>query len=144
MDKPETTPAETLAQAHATLREELGRLERAAHAPSDAMPLELRNDLERVRTCLAEHFRIEEENGYLSTVLKSLPHLERPARRLLEEHRLLAHSLDALLAEAGHPPRAGTALRGQVLAWIEQVRAHETRENLLVEDAFNLDLGTDD
>lgn len=144
MTKPETTSADAMARAHAVLQEQLGRLQRAAHAPRDAQPLELRNDLERVRTGLAEHFRFEEENGYMNHVLRRAPHLERKTEQLLQEHHALAQTLDTLLDEASHPQQAGPVLRDRVLVWIEQVRAHESRENLLAEEAFNQDLTAED
>ncbi len=144
MDTLEMPLAENLARADATLREELSRLERAAHAPADAMPLELRNSLERVRASLLEHFRLEEANGYLSDVRRRAPQLDRPAEQLLEEHRTLARALDTLLAEAGRPRLAGPVLRDRVLVWVEQVRAHRSRENLLAEEAFNRDVGAED
>ena len=144
MDNPETAPSEALARAHAALREELNGLEGAAHAPAEVLPLELRNDLERVRACLLEHFRFEEANGYMNHVLRRAPNLERTAEQLRQEHWALAQALDALLEEASHPRLAGPVLRDRVLVWLEQVRAHESRENLLAEEAFNRDLTAED
>jgi hypothetical protein len=39
---------------------------------------------------------------------------------------------------------SGPALRQEVRAWIERVRQHEARENDLVQEAFNRDIGTED
>jgi hypothetical protein len=40
--------------------------------------------------------------------------------------------------------RAHVALLADLWGWVDCVRRHEARENQLVQDAFNLDIGAED
>jgi hypothetical protein len=142
----ESLPAsvlEALDRAHVTLLEDLRRLEEAARpqAPGGLAPLRAR--LGATRNHIAQHFRFEEQGGYLDVVRQREPRLERAVAQLAEEHRKLLAGLDGLIREvAAGPP--DVALSDQVRAWVEQVRHHEAHENEVVQDAFNLDLGAED
>jgi hypothetical protein len=130
--------AECLRQAHATLRKDLGELEAAAGAPPAVLDALLR----RARAHLAEHFRFEEENGYLSAVLLRDPNRGRQVEQLRDEHRRLFATLEALLDAAGRGVTAATGAK--VLEWVAEVRRHEEREDTLVQDVFNVDTGAED
>jgi hypothetical protein len=136
--------AEALTRAHLALRKDLGLLEEAARPASGEGAAALRTRLGATRTHVTEHFRFEEDGGYLDAVRKGEPRLERAVQQLAEEHRQLARSLDALVEEARADPRPDDAFRGRVRAWIEQLRKHEARENELIQDAFSLDIGAED
>jgi DNA-binding transcriptional ArsR family regulator len=144
MGRTEPSVAEALARAHAALLEDLRKLEEAARPASGEGLAELRARLSATQTHVTEHFRFEEQNGYMDAVRKREPRLERTIQQLAEEHRQLAQSLAVLLEQA----RAATSLddpfREAVRRWIERVREHEARENDLVQDAFNLDIGAED
>jgi hypothetical protein len=144
MGKMENTLAEALGRAHAALLKDLRQLQEAARSGSGESLTEFRVRLDATHTHLTEHFRFEEQNGYLDAVRKREPRLERMVQQLAEEHRELAQDLDALRAEA----RAATSLEDRfpdkVRHWVERVRQHELRENDLVQDAFNLDLSAED
>jgi hypothetical protein len=142
MAKVQPSAVEGLRQAHATLRSDLGELEAAARATSGAAPEVLAACLRRARAHLAEHFRFEEENGYLSAVLLRDPNQGRHVEQLRDEHRRLFASLEALLDEAGQG--AAKAVRAKVLEWVAAVRRHEEREDTLVQDVFNVDTGAED
>ena len=134
--------AEGLRQAHARLRKDLGELEAAARAPAGAAAPALGALLRRARAHLAEHFRFEEENGYLSAVLLRDPNRGRRVEQLRDEHRRLFAALEALLDAAGRG--ATDAGRANVLEWVAAVRRHEEREDALVQDVFTVDTGTED
>jgi hypothetical protein len=133
---------EGLHQAHATLRRDLGELEAAARAPSGAAPEALASHLRRTRAHLAEHFRFEEENGYMGAVLLRDPNQGRRVEQLLDEHRRLFAALEALLDNAGQG--AGETVGAKVLEWVAAVRRHEEREDTLVQDVFNVDTSAED
>jgi hypothetical protein len=143
MKKVQPTFAERLRRAHAALEKDLLRLEEAARPPSAVGHAELGARLQRTRGRLTEHFGFEEENGYMDAVLERDPNRERTVRHLHDDHRRLLESLDALRGRAagGGPPET---LRADVLAWLASVRDHESRENALVQDAFNVDLSAED
>ncbi len=136
--------AEALGRAHAALLADLSRLEEAARPSRAEGPPDLRQHLQATRAHILEHFRFEERNGYMDGVVERAPHLERVVCELAQEHRHLKESLDALLAEAGPGKGRDEAYCAKILHWLERVRRHETRENELVQDAFNLDISPED
>jgi hypothetical protein len=144
MEKNEPSVAEALGRAHAALLEDLRKLEEAVLPASREGPAELRARLDATRRHLAEHFRFEEQNGYMDAVRKREPRLERTIQQLAEEHRRLAESLDGLIAQAGSAGRLEARFREQVRGWVADVQQHEIRENDLVQDAFNLDISAED
>jgi DNA-binding transcriptional ArsR family regulator len=139
-----TSIAEALSRAHAALLEDLRKLEEAASPGSRDGLAEIRARLGATQAHIAEHFRFEEENGYLDALKKREPRLERTIRQLAEEHRQLAQSLAALVGEARAATSLGDKFREKTREWIERVRQHEHHENDLVQNAFNLDIGAED
>ena len=144
MGKTANSVAEALARAHVALLADLRELEQATGSSSGKRLAELRVRLSTTRTHLAEHFRFEEQNGYMDTVREREPRLERAIHQLAEEHGELRKSLDGLIREAGDATSLGDGLQEAIRTWIECVRQHEARENDLVQDAFDLDIGPED
>ncbi len=140
----EIAVAESLSQAHATLLADLLELEQAAHPSSGESLAELRARLGEARADIIKHFRFEEQNGYMDVVRKREPRLERNIQQLADEHRQLVGALDILVRKSGTATRLDDTLRQGVRAWVERVRRHGAREHDLVQDAFNLDIGTED
>jgi hypothetical protein len=136
--------AEALGRAHAALLDDLRRLEEAGRPASGAGPSELETRLAATQAHITAHFRFEEEDGYMDALLKCQPHLERAIRQLAEEHRELAQTLAALLERARAVRDLDGKVREAVREWIARVHRHETRENQLVQEAFNRDIGSDD
>ncbi len=136
--------AEALGQAHGALLAELRELEQAVRPSSGVGLEELRSRLEQVRARIAEHFRFEEQNGYMDAVREREPRLERTIQQLAEEHQELRQSFDALIGEATAATSLDAVLRDEVWQWIDSIRRHEARENDLVQDAFNVDIGAED
>ncbi len=143
MSPSQATYGDALVAAHRALVEDLQKLDQAP-ADETVSPAKLLASLERLRGRLVEHFRFEEQNGYLDWVVERQPNLDRPVQHLAEEHRLLLSSLDELLGETRAAAAAAAALKRKATEWSRRVRRHERDENLLVEDAFNLDLGAED
>jgi len=138
------TVAEALSRAHAALLEDLRRLEEAASAASEESLAWLRGRLDATRMHIGEHFRFEEQNGYLDVVSKREPRLDRAIQQLVEEHRQLAQALDFVVAEVKAATGLDDKLREEVRGWVKRVRQHEAREDRLIQDAFNLDIGAED
>jgi ElaB/YqjD/DUF883 family membrane-anchored ribosome-binding protein len=144
MEKTANSVAEALSRAHETLVNDLKKLGDAV-APAAKESLDgLRARLAAARADIAQHFRFEEENGYLDIVNKREPRLERAIQHLVEEHRELTRALDGVLAAAAAATRVNNTLRRRVREWLAQVRRHEQRENQLVQDAFDFDIGAED
>jgi Hemerythrin HHE cation binding domain len=144
MAKTEKAVVEALGQAHGALLADLRQLEQAIGPSSGEGLKELRARLAAAQAHITAHFRIEETNGYMDAVRKREPRLERTIQQLAEEHGQLGHSLDVLIGQARAAAGLGDGLREGIRDWIECVRQHEMRENSLVQDAFNLDIGAED
>jgi hypothetical protein len=144
VERTENSVAEALGQAHVALLADLRNLEQAVR-PSSGEGLEnLRARLGAAHAHITKHFRFEEQNGYMDAVRKREPRLERAIHELAEEHGQLRQSLDALTGKARAATTLSDTLREEVREWIERVRLHEIRENDLIQDAFNLDIGAED
>jgi len=144
MERAGTSVAEALGRAHTALFEDLQKLEAMVHPAPGKGLLELRARLDATHVHITEHFRFEEQNGYMGAVRKREPRLERTIQQLADEHRQLAQSLDSLIGDAREATSLGDPLRNEVREWIGRVREHEGRENDLIQDAFNLDIGAED
>jgi hemerythrin len=144
MLKTEMPVCEMFGTAHASLLDSVKGLERALRTPSGEKLAALRGGLEAMRDQIAEHFKFEEEYGYLEAVRKRNPQLEMPIKTLAEEHRCLTRELNALLSEANAAATLSEDLKSGVARWIADLKRHEHHENQLIQDAFNIDLGTTD
>jgi hypothetical protein len=136
--------AEALGRAHTALLDDLRWLEEAACPPPGDGPSELETRLAATQGHVTDHFRFEEQDGYMDALRTSQPHLERAIGQLAEEHRDLAAALAALLEQAREVRHLHGKASAAVREWIGRVRRHEARENQLVQEAFNRDIGTDD
>ncbi len=137
MEKAQAFWSELLFRAHEALLGKLQELENLASKQSASGSEGLHTLLTDVRHFLGEHFRFEEQNGYMSTVLKEKPFLERSVQKLYEEHGQLRQALDALITETDVLNKREAVLRERIQRWVKEVRHHESKENELVEDAFN-------
>jgi hypothetical protein len=133
-----------LGRAHAALLADLRELEQAVRPDSGESLVGLRARLGATHAHVTEHFRFEEEDGYMDAVRKREPRLERSVQQLAEEHAQLRRLLEAIIGGAGAAASLGDALREEIRGWTECVRRHEARENDLVQGAFNLDISAGD
>lgn len=144
MENKQLSFVEALRQAHGALLEDLTGLENAAHSSLDTDSAAMLSCLERTRAHILEHFRFEEQNGYMAVALQREPSLARTVEQLRDEHHQLALKLEGLLEQTRTGQPFGEAIRDQVRSWVESVRQHEARENSLVQYAFNVDFGAED
>lgn len=144
MERANRSVTEALSRAHAALREDLGHLDEAVRPLSRENAAGLRARLASTQVQIAEHFRFEEQNGYMDTVRQREPRLERTVQKLAEEHRQITRTLETLLAETRLADSLDEPYRRRVRQWVEHVRQHEAREDHLVHDAFNLDYALED
>jgi hypothetical protein len=119
-----TSIAEDLGRAHETVLQDLRKL-REAVAPAPGQPVQdLRTRLAAARKDIAEHFRFEEQNGYLEIVKKREPRLERAIEHLVQEHQELLDALDALINGAILASKVNENLRQNVQTWLKRVARH--------------------
>jgi len=144
MAKKETSVVESLSRAHRVLRKDLQKLEDSVQRTSDqGIPI-VHAILDGTRTHILEHFRFEEQDGYMDKVRKREPRLQRAIDQLAGEHRQLAQALDTFIEDAKRASTLDPDLRERIREWVAAVRQHEAREDELVQDSFNLDVSAED
>jgi hypothetical protein len=136
MEASEKDFADALHEAHADLFRNLLQLEESVRLGSSESQPELSIRLGNVRTHLSEHFRFEEQDGYMAPLLKEEPQIGPVVQELLDEHRQLAEALDALLQEVSAAQSLSEGFPERVRAWVKHVRQHESRENSLVQEVY--------
>ena len=113
-------------------------------------PRQLVDLLTRLRDRLATHFSLEEAFGYFEDAIEVAPRFSRLADELRNEHRTLFLNLCDLVEEAErmlyHEPTAGVAriLAARFRDFDQALQDHETRENELILDSLDCDLGVGD
>ncbi len=103
--------------------------------------------LSRLRDHLTEHFQQEEEGGFLEESLARLPRLAEEAKRVLAEHPGLLDEADRLIQQTSRgdiPAQGWTALCRDVDQFATRLLDHERRENRVVQQGYNEDLGLAD
>lgn len=136
--------SESLRRAHAALVQDLQKLEELARPGALEGLMELAACLKKTSKTLAEHFRFEEQNGYMDAVKAREPRMERRIQELAEQHGALAGSLDGLVKEAREVLKANASWQEKVRAWVKRIQRHELKENKLVQEAFDFDIGAED
>lgn len=129
-----------LIEAHRSLMGAIEALQREVPHGSLA---NLQKTLSLVRGQILEHFRLEEQGGYMKQALERSPFRERDVEKLLKEHRTLGAAIDSILEELRRATDVAP-IRQRIEHWIVQVRGHERQENILVEEVFDRDMGTKD
>ena len=138
-----TAVGAALLKAHRELLARLRELEAAPAAPAEAAtPWCVR--LDGARAVLADHFRFEEEGGYMDAVLQREPELGHKVEELRQQHVQLLAALDELRTVARTPDPLPAEFGERVRAWVRQLRHHESQENLLVQEAFNVNTAAED
>lgn len=135
---------DTIIRAHAKLLGDLRVLTQIVRPFSREGLDALRSRLRTVRRDIAQHFNLEEQNGFMDAVKKREPRLDHTVDQLAEEHRQLRRSLDSLIVEAKLAARVTERIRTATRKWIQSVRHHESRENKLIQAAFAEDIAAED
>jgi hypothetical protein len=132
METPEKTYVDALQQEHADIFRNLQKLDESLAPVS---PTELCSRLGEVRGQVTDHFRFEEEGGYMAPLLKEEPRFGAQVADLLAEHRQMSDTLDAIIRDL--QAASGSEVPcDRVRAWMKQMRHHESKENSLVQEAY--------
>ena len=106
--------------------------------------------LVELRNQLAIHFSLEEAYGYFDEPVSADPHLCRQADLLRRQHEELFEALRGIAQCASRAAddqssiEESTRIVSAYLRFHEQLGAHESAENELIQDAFNEDIGVGD
>jgi hypothetical protein len=140
MGNAHTFVAETLGRIHTELFEKLRKLEEAAGLSSSQDLVELRARLVAMHRHIVEHFLFEDQYQ-IELIRQREPRLDRTIQRFAEEHCQMTESLFALIGEAESSSKFEDELRERVRSWVNEVRQHETREDMLLQGRINLGSG---
>jgi chaperonin GroEL (HSP60 family) len=106
--------------------------------------------LDKLRDRLAMHFSLEEAYGYFEDAVSVAPHLSQEAETLRAEHQTLFVSVCDILEDAEQslyhekPYAATRGILVDLSDFLEEFRGHESRENELIVQALDDDLGVGD
>lgn len=136
---------------HAELWRQLEELRRWCAAPRPPGTVrDLADRLGQLRDRLAMHFALEEAYGYLDDALQQAPRLSERAAQLRGEHRELYLALWNLAERAEAQayrelPHGSLGSLVREFHWFDTaLKTHEARENQLIQDALDSDLGAGD
>jgi len=123
---------------------------RCSRPVAPAMCRHLVDWLCELRDQLALHFALEEAYGYFDEPLHVAPQLGEKADKLRSEHRDLYSEFSSLVDQAEKMFFAGQLaalalwVAPEFLEFDARLRDHEERENELIYDAFDSDIGVGD
>ncbi len=106
--------------------------------------------LAELRDQLALHFALEEAYGYFEDPVFVAPRLGEQAATLRKDHRRLYLQISDLvdyverLVFRGRPASAWSQVQGRFEQFHEQLQTHEARENELILQAYDDDIGVGD
>ncbi len=106
--------------------------------------------LAELRDQLGMHFALEEAYGYFNDPVHVAPQLNEAAAMLRDEHRELYAAMRDLADEvdelyrSGRIANSGPRVVEQFRAYYDRFQRHENRENELILDAYDSDLGVGD
>jgi hypothetical protein len=147
------TLAERIDQDHRRLRAALAQLLAVLEEPVPegnflAWKLEFLARLRSFQHNLLVHFDLEEEGGFMDTVVRAAPQYARQVDRLLEEHAEIVKDLERSieLFKGADSPTSSRLLRvrERVRELVSTHEAHEAVENELIQNVYNQDLGSGD
>ncbi len=143
-----TAWTDELVHEHAQLGKMLAQVRRLTAGPIDVTrDRSLANLLDQVDAEVREHMAFEEQGGYLAPVLQKLPGHQKTVEQLLSEHALLQAALAEVLTQlraCSNLFEFRETISPRLDEWLDNMRDHERRENLLVQEAFNTDISACD
>lgn len=132
--------ADSLYETHALLRREVDELRVRCDSltgVADSVPSNIVSLVRQLRDTLREHFRLEELNGYMRSVVALDPRFSMLTEKLRQQHAMLLEQLEQLLGTS-------RLTRDQIEGFLTELESHEHAENALVQNAFDTDLATGD
>ncbi len=156
IDRPDPVILEHVLKEHRDLHARIVAVREPLRAASGRPPTaaeckRLKDRLADLRDHLGDHFRREEEGGFLEESQTRLPRLSGEVRSLLAEHSGLLAELDALAVRFANlierlplGDSAAEDWRGLAEAFESfslHLVDHERHENMIVQQGYNEDLG---
>lgn len=132
---------------HRELKALLARIDEAFQKPSSSID-EIGQLLGQLGDRLVHHFTCEEEGGYFAEALVHAPQLLAKANTLLAQHPKMCTQAKGLTMELqlGKTPNVDWRTRTATLfaAFRDELLRHEKQENVLLQEAYQRDIGIND
>jgi len=146
-DSPEFQAYQAILAGHQELKGLLERIDHVLATRSDTVE-EACHLLAQLGDRLVKHFALEEQEGYFEEAVLHAPQLVAKVNRLLAQHPKMCSQAHSLVQEAtGQPSQAAEwweTTHRLFLAFRDELLRHERAEDRLLQEAYNLDLGSHD
>jgi hypothetical protein len=145
-DMPDAHAYDAILAGHQELKSLLARIDRAL-AEHLGTIAEVSDLIAQLGDRLVRHFALEEHGGYFSDALVSAPQLVAKANQLLAQHPKMSGNANSLLVEIRHTPQNEewwSNTRRLFVAFRDALLHHERSEDRLIQEAYGLDLGSND
>ena len=153
MNKSDSDLAQRIDKDHEELLIALSRLETYFEAEIEpegfvGWKLDLLGRLRDFENQLQKHFDLEEDGGYNADLIRIAPHLAPGIARLEEDHRKIISDLDHVLdnvkrIESVYSPVI-SRIKVRIDALLAFIRAHESEEDAIIQEAYYQDYGVGD
>ena len=133
-------------EEHHFLKELLGKIDRALSERTATID-EVCDLISQFGDLLVRHFALEEEGGYFAEALIQSPQLVARANELMAQHPKMCTEARDLVLELDGSTREQDwwqETRRRFDAFREELLVHEQREDRLLQEAYNQDLGAND
>ena len=112
--------------------------------PSPHRRADVLKSLRLLRCHLRDHFSQEECGGFMEEAVTRIPRLSAAMRSILDQHPALLEELDRVIAGLEATPESLGSWAAAARAYesfADHMQAHERRENAVVQEGYNEDLG---
>jgi len=105
----------------------------------------LDRDLKNLQAYMGSHFEQEEAGGLFEDILERLPMVDAAVQDLRQEHKEFIEDLKGLIQRLESPEvKEIEAIRSDLNIFVSTFYEHEATENGLLQQAYNLDIGSPD
>ncbi len=145
-DVPDSHTYDAILAGHQELKSLLARIDRAL-AERLGTIAEVSDLIAQLGDRLVRHFALEEHGGYFGDALVSAPQLVAKANQLLAQHPKMSGNANTLVLEIRQSPQNEewwSNTRRLFVAFRDALLQHERAEDRLLQEAYGLDLGSND
>ncbi len=145
-DSPKFRAYQAILAGHQELKTLLERIEQVLATRSQSIE-ETCHLLAQLGDRLVKHFALEEQEGYFEEAVQHAPQFVAKANRLLAQHPKMCSQAQSLVAEANDRSAQSDwweTTHRLFLAFRDELLRHERAEDRLLQEAYNLDIGSHD
>lgn len=126
---------EHLRTEHKHVHEAVAKVRHDLHqTDSPSEPARVREDLQRLRRTLVDHFAEEDQGGCLEEAVSHAPQLSTEVAKIEHEHATILKLIDRLIARCGDCVTED--FRESFRTFANVLQAHEAAENRILHTAF--------